>query len=119
MPTGILEEVKEVSKAVTRRKKRGVYSFFSPEQKTKVAKYATMHGVCAAVSHFSKEFSKDLKENTMRDWVKAYAKEFPKKCSVTKVRKELDVAELPTKKQGRPCKKGCPIVIICCRKSRN
>ena len=53
VPTKVLEEVnKEVSKAVTRGKKRGAYSFFSPEQKAKVAKYTSTHGVRAAVICF-------------------------------------------------------------------
>lgn len=40
-----------------------------------MAKYATTFGVCAAVRHFSKEFGRDVKENTVRDWVRAYGKE--------------------------------------------
>ena len=74
VPSAVLEEVnKEITAAARTEKKLGKYSFFSPEEKVKVAKYASIHGVHAAVSHFSKsEYPlKKLKANTVRDWVKA------------------------------------------------
>ena len=59
-------------------KKRDPYLSFTAEQKALV-EYGSTYGVRAAVKHFSKEFGKDLKENTVRDWVKAYNRELRRK----------------------------------------
>jgi len=102
VPRGVIEEVnKELKKAETQLKKRGQYLSFTAE-KTKVAKYGSSNGFAAAVKRFSKEFEKDLKENTVRDWVKAYNKELRSKCTSTEIGGELAVTKLPTKKRGRP-----------------
>jgi len=72
VPRGVIEEVnQELKKAETQPRKRGRYLFFTAEEKAKVARYGSSHGVLAAVKRFSREFEKDLKENTVRDWVKA------------------------------------------------
>ena len=103
VPRGVIEEVnKELKKAETQLKKQGQYLLFTAEEKMKVAKYGSSNGVAAAVKRFSKEFEKDLKENTVRDWVKAYNKELRSKCTSTEIGGELAVTKLPTKKRGRP-----------------
>lgn len=58
--------------------KRGNYEFYTSEKKAKVAKYAAEHGVIASPQHFkwSGEFS-NLKESTVRGWVKYYCNELP------------------------------------------
>ena len=58
-------------KLAANAKKRGSYLSFTPEEKAKVAEYASVNGVRAALRHFG-EKGKQLKENTVRDWVKAY-----------------------------------------------
>ena len=67
-----------------------------------MAKYAYFGGVRPAVKRFSKEFGKDLRENTVRDWVKAYRKELGRKRTLTEIGDDLAVTELPAKKRGRP-----------------
>jgi len=99
----VIEEVnQELKKAETQPRKRGRYLFFTAEEKAKVARYGSSHGVLAAVKRFSREFEKDLKENTVRDWVKAYNKELQSKCASTETGGDLAVTKLPSKKRGRP-----------------
>ena len=67
-PSVLAEVNKEVkSVAGAQKKKRGLYLFFTPEEKARVAQYAGgIHGVRAAIRRFSCEFGKELKENTVR-----------------------------------------------------
>ena len=70
VPPSILTEVsKEVKKAEAeaRPKKRGMYLTFTAKEKARVATYGSINGARAAVKRFSKEFAKDLKENTVRE----------------------------------------------------
>jgi hypothetical protein len=45
----------------------------------RVAQYSSIHWVRAALRRFSGEFGRELKDNTVRDWVKAYQNELQKK----------------------------------------
>ena len=84
VPCVVIEEVnRQVKKAEAQPKKRGQYLSFTVEEKAQVARYASTNGVRAAVRHFSMKFGKDLKENTVRDWVKAYNKELQSKSAST------------------------------------
>ena len=106
VPPSILTEVsKEVKKAEAEAqpKKRGTYLTFTAKEKVRVATYGSINGAHAAVKRFSKEFAKDLKENTVRDWIKAYQKELQRKRTLADIGDELAVKELPMKKRGRPC----------------
>ena len=104
VPHVVIEEVsKEVKKAEAQPKKRGQYLLFTAEEKVQVARYASTNGVRAAVRHFSVKFGKDLKENTVRDWVKAYNKELQSKSASTEIGDDLAVMKLPSKRRGRPC----------------
>ena len=103
-PQGPLSEV--VPSAVIRevnlevQRKRGQYLSFTTEERARVAKYAYFGGVRPAVKRFSKEFGKDLRENTVRDWVKAYRKELGRKRTLTEIGDDLAVTELLAKKRG-------------------
>ena len=78
-------------------KKRGHYEKYMPEQKAMIGKRAAEHGVAATVCHYIKDFP-NLKENTVRDWRKAYRLELKKR-----VRNGSEgITELPLKKRGRP-----------------
>ena len=64
---------KEIARSVEKRGgRRGSYLLVSAE-KAQVATYASTHSVHTAIKHFSKEFGKDLKENTVRYWVRTTA----------------------------------------------
>ena len=67
-------------------------------KKMQVATYASIHIFCTVIENFSKAFGKDLKENMVRDWIKAYNKELQRKCSVTEIG-VLVVAELSCRVQ--------------------
>ena len=103
VPHGVLAKVnKEIARSVEKRGGRqGSYLSVSAE-KAQVATYISTHSVRAAIKHFSKAFGKDLKENTVRDWVKAYKKELQRKRSVAEIGDDLLVTELLCKKRGRP-----------------
>ena len=75
-------------------KKPSQYFSFTAEEKAQVARYASTNGVCAAVRYFRVKFDKDLKENTMRDWVKAYNKELRSKSASTEIGDDLAVMKL-------------------------
>ena len=103
VPCAVISEVnQELKKAEATLKKRGRYLSFTAEQKAQVAKCGSTNGVRAAVKRFSKEFEKELKENTVRDWVKAYSRELGRKRTSTEIGDDLVVTELPGKKRGRP-----------------
>ena len=50
-----------------------------------MAKYGSTYGIRAAVTHFSKEFGKVLKEDTVRDCINAYNKELQRKHTLMKI----------------------------------
>ena len=68
-------------------KKRSPYSFAMPEQKAKVAKYATENSTANSLHHFSKEFP-NLKESTVRGWKSVYLLELNRRA---KEREDLTV----------------------------
>ena len=92
-----------MKKAEAQPKNRGQCLSFTAEEKAQVARYASTNGVRAAVRHFSVKFGKDLKENTVRDWVKAYNKELQSKSASTEIGDDLAVVKLLSKRRGRPC----------------
>jgi transposase-like protein len=97
----VLAEVNKGVKSATAtlKKKRGSYLSFTPEEKARVAQYGSVHGVQPVLRRFSEEFDRELKENTVRDWIKAYQKELQNKrrsgCN-------LVVSHLCGKKRSRP-----------------
>ena len=100
VPRAVIEEVNNELKGTRQTpKRRSSYSSFSSEQKAQVA---STNGVRPAMKHFNKVFGKELKENTVRDWVKLYKRELQKKRSSTEVGDDMEVMELPSKKRGRP-----------------
>ena len=82
--------------------KRGRYDFFSPENKAKVAKYASENGVTASLHHFKQtgEFN-NLKESTVRGWAKQYRSELQPAAGESSTRTAC-IKKLCEKKWGRP-----------------
>ena len=70
------------------------YTHYMPEQRAKIAKYATENGNTAAVRHFAQEFP-SLGESTVRSFKKQYLAQVKKKPGES-------VEMLPKKKRGRP-----------------
>ena len=86
--------------------KRGRYEFCSPTNKAKVAKYASENGVTASLRHFKQtnEFN-NLKESTVRGWVKQYRNELPRAAGELSSETPTGagiVENLCEKKRGRP-----------------
>ena len=54
--------------------KRDPYVKFLQQAKVSVAKYASEHGVAAALRHYNKKFP-ELKESTVRTWRNVYVTE--------------------------------------------
>ena len=101
-PNVVASALKEVNKVQTsderNGRKRGSYGIFSAKDKAKVAKYASENGVTASLKYFKRtqEFT-DLKEPTVRGWVKVYWRELS--CLGAAV---ASLPEMPENKQGRP-----------------
>ena len=67
-----IKEIRKVEEDAERiGSKRGKYAVISSENKARIARYASENGVTASLRHFKRsgEF-KDLKEATVRGWVK-------------------------------------------------
>ena len=70
-----------------------------------MAEYASSQGVHATLKHCNQKKSKELKENTVRDWVKAYKKELHSKQKLVAAENHSELASvtaLPERKHGRP-----------------
>ena len=97
---------KEVKKCkwriATQGMKRGCYDFFSPENKAKVARYASENCVTASLHHFKQtgEFN-NLKESTVGGWFKQYQSELQPAAGKSSTGAAC-VKKLFEKKWGRP-----------------
>ena len=95
-----IKEVKKVEILDEKKagRKRGSYAVFFAKDKAKIAKYASENRVTASLKHFMRirEFS-DLKEPTVRGWVKAYRYELSSLGAIA-----VSIPEIPEKKRGRP-----------------
>ena len=82
---GVKEELKTAVESKTSKSEgRGQYKKVTPEDKFKVAEYASKNGVSAAIRHFKRTGTfTDLKESTVRGWKNAYCSkiEFARKRS--------------------------------------
>ena len=65
-------EVLETITTSARKRKRGEYNHYSPDQRYKIAKYAVENGVSKAAKHFSKHLGKNINESSIRTIKKAY-----------------------------------------------
>ena len=99
------EEVKSILKssendvtsttALTVAMKRGPYVKFSQQAKVSVVKYASEHGVAAALHHYIKKFP-ELKESTVRTWRSIYVTKLQRK---RKIQDNACIKELPEKRE--------------------
>ena len=78
--------------------KRDSYVKFLQQAKMSVVKYASGHGVAAALRHYNKKFP-ELKESTVRTWQNVYVAELQQK---RKIQDDTFIKELPEKKRGCP-----------------
>ena len=62
-----------------KKRKRGDYYRYSPEQKAKMARYAIMNGNSKAATHFSKVLGRKINESTIRGFKASYII-YRKKC---------------------------------------
>ena len=102
-PTGIpscsisiSEDQKPTEVKETPKKKRESYLKFSPKDKATIGRYASENGVTKALQYFKE---KELKENTVRDWKKAYELSFWEKRKSTEPGKAVIVSSLDGKKR--------------------
>ena len=80
----------------SKQKKRGQYSYYSPQKRAKIGKYAAEFGVNAAARKFTKELKKPVNESSVRGMKKAYLKELKKSQNPDVV------THLPKQARGRP-----------------
>ena len=55
-----------------RKRKRGEYSHYTPEQKAKIARFAIDNGNSRATKHFSESMGRTINESTFRSCKAAY-----------------------------------------------
>ena len=88
------EEVqKQLEQVKSRGKKRGRYRSWKPEERSKIGKYAHLHGNKSTLVKFRSEFHM-LNHQSVTDFKKLYEEEIRTK--------DKDITELGKKKQGRP-----------------
>ena len=88
------------SPRATSTSKRGTYERFTAEEKAKIGRRATEHGVTASVRYFSKVFpGRSLKESSVRTWKTKYLQEIAAK---RRAGVDVTVNELANEKTGRP-----------------
>ena len=85
---------------VREKGKRGAYHRYSPRECADIGRYASQHGMAAAVRFFSRKLKSTVRETTVRTIKTAYVEEIRRKR-----RGEPsggDITVLPLKKCGRP-----------------
>ena len=97
LPAPVQEET--IAPSPAKKRKRGKYQHFTPEDKATIGRYASEHGVASTVKRFKE---KSLKESTVRDWRDLYRKVLSEKAKTAKPGGEVRVTELPSKKRGKP-----------------
>ena len=81
--------------STSKKRKRGEYSHYTPEQKAKIARYAIDNGPTKAARHFSEKLGKKLNESTMRTINASYLIQF-------KENKFETLNEVKSKPRDRP-----------------
>ena len=90
---------REVQSLLSKTRKRSPYQRYIPEERAVIARFATEHGVPAAVRRYSK-YPKKINESTIRVFKKAYLEELSRKRQNGE--EDLTVKQLCHKKRGRP-----------------
>ena len=81
---------------------RGHYETFSAKEKASVARCAAEIGVTKAIRKLEKQYpGRQLKESTVRAWVKRYKFELKEQCK-TETMDGTPINELENKRRGRP-----------------
>ena len=74
--------------------KRAHYTVLTPEQKSRIGKYAAQNGTTNAIRRFAKEVPQ-LKESTVRDWKISYVHEITRKTRDNEIVKMLALNGFP------------------------
>ena len=98
--------IKEANKAVMsesseKKRWRGSYAKFSPEQQAAIGKYASLNGNQAAICHFFKQLEVELKVTSVHKWKTKYLAELSRKRKAGETN-DLTIYSLPVNKHGRP-----------------
>ena len=97
------KEVRAVLNASKPRKRlRGSYDSFTPEEKAKIAKKAIENGITKTAVKYNRELQdRTLKESTVCTWVSEYRQQLElRRC--TGIELSFTVSKLEDKKRGRP-----------------
>ena len=62
-----------------KKKKRGPYNIYSPGERAKIGKYASIHGATAASRFFFRKLAKNVSKSTVDSIHKAYIEEVKRK----------------------------------------
>lgn len=91
-------ELADPSPATKKRKTRGKYTEYTPQQRASIGKYACEHGNERARKYFLSTFPQ-LRESTIRNFKKAYKEKM--KYQLTQLNPQ-PVTAIPVKDRGRP-----------------
>ena len=85
----------------SKKKERGSYKKFTPEEKLKMGKRAAEHGMASPVQYFHKLFSdRAVKESSVCTWRNKYLTENAKRKCLGEEETTMDLKQLPDKKRG-------------------
>ena len=84
LPATVQEET--IAPSSAKKRKRGKYQHFTPEDKATIGKYTSKHGVTSTVKCLKE---KSLKESIMRDWRDLYHKVLLEKAKAGKPGREV------------------------------
>ena len=84
----------------SRKRKRGGYKTYTPEQRAKYAKFAVEIGVAKAAKKLSTQLGARVSETTIRSMRDDYNKKV--KVNLAQRINNADINKLPTKIRGRP-----------------
>ena len=86
----------------TKKRTRGTYDRFTPQERAVIARSALDTGVTKTIKRYNKDLhDRKLKESTVRTWVTQYKRELELKRN-TSIHLTSPIVKLENKRQGRP-----------------
>ncbi|XP_019630900.1 PREDICTED: uncharacterized protein LOC109474878 [Branchiostoma belcheri] len=93
----VAKVIAEMAEARSRKRKRGNYGTYTPEQRAKIAKMCIEVGPQKTADHMSAEVGRQLNESTVRSIKNSFKKEVERLGT-------CDVGKFPRRRTGRPLK---------------
>ena len=82
------------------KKRKVSYITYTAEERASIGRYSSQHGPTAASRYFTKKFGRLIPEASARRFKKEYLLKLKENVGTTKA--QIEIKELPIKRQGRP-----------------